>query len=196
MFQKSKYKVYKCNENTEEQIHKEIPYDDEYGSTHWEQKPKWVPFKSDLYYLLDEKQVLYTPNRYSPIAPSGKFSIRFAGLYNKVLRNLDCVGYFDGEKFDIEIPYLYTSIQELEPLDVFRFAEDHVYRAGIFKSDPVKTIKSGTLLVLETFKDNVLNRFEVAGVYEQETGEPHVLYGNLAVEKVGKIILERKLVLD
>ena len=198
MFNKSKFKVFKTGPNTEEMYY-ETEYDeDEYGSSRSWQKECWRKFQSDLYFLeehYNHAQTMYSNFmlRYYPIAPSGKYNHRYGELYKKTLRNLDCVGEYDGSDFNFEIPYLYTSVHELNPLDVFEFEKDHTYRNGVFKSDPIITIPANVPLVLEKFDDlrSMIGEWLIAS--EMESGKIHNLHGNLIVNKIGKMILKREL---
>jgi hypothetical protein len=198
MFNKSKFKVFKTGPNTEEMYY-ETEYDeDEYGSSRSWQKECWRKFQSDLYFLeehYNHAQTMYSNFmlRYYPIAPSGKYNHRYGELYKKTLRNLDCVGEYDGSDFNFEIPYLYTSVHELNPLDVFEFEKDHTYRDGVFKSNPIITIPANVPLVLEKFDDlrSMIGEWLIAS--EMESGKIHNLHGNLTVNKIGKIILKREL---
>jgi len=197
MFNKSKFKVFKTGPNTEE-MYLETQYDeDEYGSSRSWQKECWRKYQSDLYYLeehYNHAQTMYSNFKltYYPIAPSGKYNQRYGELYKKTLRNLDCVGEYDGSDFNFEIPYLYTSVHELNPLDVFEFEKDHTYRNGVFKSDPIITIPANVPLVLEKFDDlrSMIGQWLIAS--EMESGKIHNLHGNLIVNKIGKMILKRE----
>jgi len=198
MFNKSKFKVFKTGPNTEE-MYLETEYDeDEYGSSGGWQKECWRKYQSDLYYLeehYNHAQTMYSNFKltYYPIAPSGKYNQRYGELYKKTLRNLDCVGEYDGAEFNFEIPYLFTSVHELLPLDVFELEKDHTYRDGVFKSDPIITIPANVPLVLEKFDDLRSMIGEWLIVSEMESGKIHKIYGNLTVNKIGKMILKREL---
>lgn len=197
MFNKAQYKVFKTGQNTEE-MYFETEYDtDDYGrSTSW-QKESWRKFQSDLYYLeahYNHAQTMYSNFKlnYYPVAPSGNYNSRYSSLYQKTLRNLDYVGVYDGENFDFEIPYLYTSLHELQPLDVFTLESDYSYRDGIWKTDPILHISKSTELVLENFDDMKTKLFQDARVSEVNTKKMHKLHGDLRVNKIGRIILKRE----
>ena len=197
MFNKSKFKVFKTGPNTEEIYYETEPDEDEYGSSRSWQKECWRKYQSDLYFVeehYNHAQTMYSNFKltYYPIAPSGKYNQRYGELYKKTLRNLDCVGEYDGAEFNFEIPYLYTSVHELQPLDVFCLKLDYSYRNGIWKSDPILHISKDTRLVLEEFNDAHNYLHQDVKVSELESGKIHKLYGDLSVIKIGKMILKRE----
>jgi hypothetical protein len=194
-FDPIKYKVYKVIPETEEQYQETRYWDDEYGSSHSEPVFKWRKFESELLWLEPAPHPMYSgTDEYYPLAPSGKYNSRFAGLYYKKLRNLDCVGNYDGKEFDFEVPYLYTSIHELDLLDVFQLCED--YRSIEVYNKKGNIIKKNTPLVVEGF-EKILFEYS-GGVLVSKFDEPDstlkssfILRGDVKVEKLGKIELIR-----
>lgn len=181
LFNKENYRVFKCTEQTEE-LYDCIEYEeDDYGRT-----------QSDFYYLeqpYNHQQTMYSDfvNVYCPIAPSGNYNQRFGELYQKSLKNMELVGTYDGNKFDCEVPMMFTSIHELKPLNVFELENDHTYRAGVFKADPLIVIPSHIPLVLERFDDIGYQVGEWLIVSELKSGQKHKIHGNLRINKLGYI---------
>jgi hypothetical protein len=196
LFNEAKYKVFKCGPNTEEYYNERLPYKDEYGSTLYATSDKWRPFFNDFYYIeetYNHAATLYSNFKlnYYPIGPSGKYNARYADLFKKSLRNMEHVGYYNGKDFDCEIPYLYKSIHELQPLDVFTLEKDHNYRKlGIIGE--ILTVPGGVELVLEKFDD--ISGYLLSNsalVSEVKTGKKHKTFGDLHIKLAGKIKLER-----
>jgi hypothetical protein len=188
MFNKARYKVYKTTPTTEIMyLHKKVT-EDEYGSNRYHTEERWKPFKSDLYYLeepYNEGATFYSnfKIRYYPIAPSGKYNYHYGEAHAHFLRNMEHVGTFDGENFDIEIPYLYTSIQELKADDVFQLEEPHEYYRHPLDGKSSIKIDPSTKLVIESAYG--LNR--PVGARELDTNKSHRIHGDLKVKKIGKV---------
>lgn len=108
-------------------------------------------------------------------------------MYKETLDNMECVGTFDGEKFDFEMPYLYTSIFELDRLDVFTLKKQYKYN-GLF-SEKTITIDPDEKLVLEDFCKYNLTNVSVSRL--EEPGKIFTVYNDHKVDKVGKIRIDR-----
>ena len=120
------YNVYKTNKDSLEYYKKESYYDDGIGPIVVESEWDTRPFQSDFYWINEyPEKSLYFSNNYMPVGPSGKINLNYGHLYRKSLRNLEVIGIWQNGEFSFHIPYLYTSIYELNPLDVFEFEEDH-----------------------------------------------------------------------
>lgn len=196
MFKKAKYPVYVCTDATIE-IYSEQEYDtDDYGSSITRTVYKERSFMSPLYWISEQdSKATISSNKYLPVAPSGEYNERFSSLYGKHLKHLKKVGYFDGDKFDINIPFQYRSILELDVLDVFTLDCSYRNVATCFDTKAY-TIHTSQRLILESFNDLPFsNKFSSgASVTDLDTGSTYKIYGDVAVQKIGKIRLVREFV--
>jgi hypothetical protein len=167
-------------------------YEDGYGYTVSHAAENWKSFSSDLYYLEKIYDPMYSHpyKEYYPIAPSGKYNARFGGLFAKVLKNMDYIGTYDGENFSIDVPQLYTSIQELDVLDVFTLEKSHLFKDGLINGKEFKVPKN-TKLVVENFETIGYQITDTVVVSNFENGTIYKIKGDVKVNKVGKIKLER-----
>jgi hypothetical protein len=192
MLLNQEYKIFRCTDHTEEQYDHKSYYNDEYGSLQSEIQQKWRPFKSESYYVQSYAANFYSDcsDVYYPFAPSGKYHHRYGTSFQKVLRKMELVG--SCKNLDFDIPYRYTSVYELEPLDVFELEEDHAYYN--FRTPKIKSVvPSKVPLVIDSFSDS---EHIFVHVYEMESKKKHKLYNDLAVNKIGRIKIVHEFVKD
>ena len=171
---KNNWKVFKTRSNTEELRYKIENDEDDYGSSIRREVKDWHGFVSDLYYIED---TAYGKTTHYPVAPSGKYSERYGKIFKKTLRNLDFVGNYDGENFDFEVPYLYTSIFELEPEEQFALESDCSGSSGLEKA------REKSLIVEKFVVDEINDLSCNVTATEIKTGQKHLMYGDIKVKR-------------
>ena len=192
MIKKTNYKVYKTTPKSTQLVKCQSSCEDEYGSTIYHDYTEWQPFSSELYWIKDEEynrrgSLYWSPNCFYPVAPSGNYNHHYANMGKKNLKDLEHVGNFDGEKFDFDVPYLYTSIFELDILDVFTLKGKYTH-SGLFSEKEI-IVNSEEKLVLEDFSKFNLNNVSVSRL--DKPSEIFTIYGDRRVNKIGRIRIER-----
>jgi hypothetical protein len=177
------YKVYKAGEDSLVYKLKEEWIDDGISPLVIDSRNSWEPFESDQYWINKFPEGFpYWSNRFFPVAPSGKMNARWSNLHHKHLRNLEEVGVYDGESFSIPIPYLYTSIYELKPLDVFEFVNDHYLKlsGGLLPKETKYILENHHISYTETSFGITISRLD-------DPENTYDIFFDAAVNIIGKM---------
>jgi hypothetical protein len=190
MIKKASYEVFKTNESSLEKYDHKKYYEDEYGRSQIETVEKWRLTSPNIYYIKDD-------NIYYDVAPSGKYNEYYGQKHSKYFKLVDYVGTYDGEKFDFEIPYLWSSIFELNYLDVFHLEKgyDHTSLCSLVNGVEKYIIPPNLPLVLESHLN--LNHYGGLQIsYLDNPGKKFSIVGDHKVQKIGRVEYFRKYIPD